>query len=98
MNEVVINTRRLFLKGISPAMIHHIFETKTEDEIKIFFGVDENVYQRLKRCMKKEWRHTVTRCFSFYWLKQKLLNQSVNVAFIRGTVLTESRTVLPSKK
>ena len=53
MNEVVINTRRLFLKGISPAMIHHIFETKTEDEIKIFFGVDENGYQRFKEMHEK---------------------------------------------
>jgi ribosomal-protein-alanine N-acetyltransferase len=48
MSEVIINTPRLLLKGISPQVIHAVFTTKTENEVKAYFGVDEKGYQHFK--------------------------------------------------
>jgi ribosomal-protein-alanine N-acetyltransferase len=35
-----IHSPRLILKSITPAIIHELFETKTEAEIMLYFGVD----------------------------------------------------------
>jgi ribosomal-protein-alanine N-acetyltransferase len=53
MSEIVINTNRLILKGISPQVIHGLFATGSADEIKAFFGTDEKGYQRFKEMHEK---------------------------------------------
>ncbi|WKW47556.1 GNAT family protein [Myroides sp. JBRI-B21084] len=46
--EIEIETKRLILKGISPAFIHQLFQSKTKQQIINFFGVDENGYNHFK--------------------------------------------------
>lgn len=48
MSEVVIETQRLRLRGITPAIIHQVFETHTEEEIVKLFGLDEKGYLHYK--------------------------------------------------
>lgn len=44
MEFVVIETPRLQLRGITPQIIHHLFNTQSKEEIMRFFGVDEKGY------------------------------------------------------
>lgn len=48
-----IQTERLLLKAISPAVIHDLFETRNEGEIKAFLGVDEKGYLHYKDMHEK---------------------------------------------
>lgn len=41
---IEISTPRLILKGITPALIHDLFNTKAKGEIMRFFGCDEKGY------------------------------------------------------
>ncbi|MCF6130538.1 GNAT family N-acetyltransferase [Flavobacterium sp. AS60] len=41
-NQIEITTPRLILKSITPAIIHEIFNTKSDEEIMAYFGFDEN--------------------------------------------------------
>src|SRR5690242_3940502 len=43
-----ITTERLLLKGITPALIHELYSTKTKDEIMRFFGIDESGYEHYR--------------------------------------------------
>jgi ribosomal-protein-alanine N-acetyltransferase len=43
-NLVELHTERLILKSITPALIHHLFNTKSKEEIMTFFGFDEQAY------------------------------------------------------
>lgn len=38
MNKIIIQTPRLELHGISPARLHELFETMSEDELKTYIG------------------------------------------------------------
>src|SRR6478752_7515719 len=64
MSEIVINTNRLILKGISPQVIHELFATGSEDDIKAFFGIDEKGYQRFKEMHEKG---IVTHAYSLFF-------------------------------
>ena len=44
MEPVVIKTPRLQLKGLTPVIIHHLFNTLSKEEIMQFFGTDEKGY------------------------------------------------------
>ena len=46
-DPIEIETQRLLLKGISPALIHTLFEEKSKDEISMFFAVDGDGYHHL---------------------------------------------------
>lgn len=41
-NQIEISTERLILKSLTPAIIHEIFNTKSDEEIMSYFGFDEN--------------------------------------------------------
>jgi ribosomal-protein-alanine N-acetyltransferase len=51
-STVEINTPRLLLKGITPALINELFKTKSKEELLLFFNVDESAYNRLKEMNK----------------------------------------------
>ncbi|HVG12336.1 MAG TPA: GNAT family protein [Flavisolibacter sp.] len=51
--EQMIQTDRLLLKGISPAVIHDLFLNSSEEVIKAFFGVDEKGYLHYKEMHEK---------------------------------------------
>ena len=53
LHSVEITTDRLLLKGITPALIHHLFHTQTKNEIIRFFGFDETGYAHLKDMHEK---------------------------------------------
>jgi hypothetical protein len=36
----IIETERLNLHAVSPAVLHHLFTTKGRDELKVHFGVN----------------------------------------------------------
>lgn len=40
-NQIEITTPRLILKSITPAIIHELFNTKSKEEIKSYFGFDD---------------------------------------------------------
>lgn len=49
MDQIIISSDRLRLKSITPAIIHHLFNTKETQEIKAYLGVDEAQYDRYKK-------------------------------------------------
>lgn len=53
MESVELQTSRLILRAITPSLIHDLFETKTENEIKAFFGADQKGFERLEEMHKK---------------------------------------------
>lgn len=46
--SIEINTPRLLLKGITPAIINELFKNKSKEELMTFFNMDEAGYARLK--------------------------------------------------
>jgi ribosomal-protein-alanine N-acetyltransferase len=46
-------TSRLWLKAITPTLIHEKFRTKSKAEIIQFFGIDENGFEHLKTMHEK---------------------------------------------
>jgi hypothetical protein len=43
-HQIEIPTPRLILKSMTPASIHHLFEERSEDELKSYFNMDCNGY------------------------------------------------------
>jgi ribosomal-protein-alanine N-acetyltransferase len=76
MIEVLLHTNRLLLKGISPKVIHEVFTTKNEEEIKTFFGVDEKGYQHLKE-MHEKGMETHRFSLFFFLIIEKDTNQPI---------------------
>jgi len=66
MIHIEIQTPRLILKSITPALIHKWFREKTKEEIQAFFGADEEAYQQLKT-MHEQGMET-NRISLFYFL------------------------------
>lgn len=52
-NQITITTPRLTLKSITPAIIHELFNTKTKEEIKAYFGFDDSGYEHYKDMHEK---------------------------------------------
>ena len=52
-NQIEIKTPRLILKSITPALIHELFNTKSKEEIKSYFGIDEAGYAHYKDMHEK---------------------------------------------
>lgn len=53
MNQIELQTERLLLKSITPAIIHELFTTKTKEEIMAYFGIDEAGFQHYKDIHEK---------------------------------------------
>lgn len=47
MERIEIETPRLILKSVTPAIINQLFETAGKDKILEFFGTDDKGYERL---------------------------------------------------
>ncbi|HNP33777.1 MAG TPA: GNAT family protein [Flavobacterium sp.] len=52
-NQIEIQTSRLILKSITPAIIHELFNTKSEEEIKAYFGFDDAGFEHHKEMHEK---------------------------------------------
>lgn len=52
-NQIEITTPRLVLKSITPAIIHELFNTKSKEEIKSYFGFDEAAFDHYKDMHEK---------------------------------------------
>ncbi|UPT69677.1 MAG: GNAT family N-acetyltransferase [Flavobacterium sp. JAD_PAG50586_2] len=52
-NQIEITTPRLILKSITPAIIHELFNTKSKEEIKTYFGMDDAGYEHYKEMNEK---------------------------------------------
>lgn len=65
-DQIEINTSRLVLKSITPAIIRELFEKKTKEEITAFFAVDDSGYDHLK--MMYENGMETHRLSMFYFL------------------------------
>ena len=76
MMPVSIQTRRLLLKGISPQVIHDLFNTKTEAEIKAFFGIDETGYRQYQE-MHEQGMETHRLSFFSFLLIEKATDQPI---------------------
>ena len=46
--QTSVHTKRLELRPITPAFIHHLFSNETQEEIIKFFGHDDKGFERLK--------------------------------------------------
>jgi len=51
--QIELETERLILKSITPALIHELFNTKTKQQIMDYFGVDEAGYDHFKNMHEK---------------------------------------------
>ena len=76
MNEVVISTDRLLLKGISPQVIHEVFASRDEAGVKAFFGVDDKGYQHYKDLHEKG-METYRHSLFFFLLIDKATHQPI---------------------
>jgi hypothetical protein len=50
---IELTTRRLILRGITPALIHELYNTRTKEEIIKYFGFDEAGYEHLRNMHEK---------------------------------------------
>ncbi|MGV3697560.1 GNAT family N-acetyltransferase [Flavobacterium sp.] len=53
INQIQIETPRLILKSITPKLIHELFNTKTKEEIKSYFGFDDNGFEHYRDMHEK---------------------------------------------
>ncbi len=52
-HQIEITTPRLILKSITPALIHELFNTKTKEELKSYFGFDDDGFEHYKTMHEK---------------------------------------------
>jgi ribosomal-protein-alanine N-acetyltransferase len=76
ITPLVIETERLILQGISPAVIHHLFASQTDEEIKAFFGVDDEGFLFYRNMHEKGMETFRISHFSFL-LRIKETNQPI---------------------
>lgn len=66
MFSVTLQTERLLLKSITPALVHHLFETLEKEQIIRFLGIDESEFD-LYRLMHEKGMETF-RITALYFL------------------------------
>ena len=64
-SQIVLTTDRLLLKGITPQLIHDLFNTKSKEEIITYFGFDESSYEHFKGMHEKGMETHRTTLFFF---------------------------------
>ncbi len=64
MQQMELYSPRLILKSITPAFITDIFTTKSEAEIKAYFGFDDSGYQH---ALQMHLQGMETHCISFHY-------------------------------
>lgn len=52
-NQIQIETKRLLLKSITPDVVHELFNTKSKEEIKTYFGFDDAAFEYYKTMHEK---------------------------------------------
>jgi len=52
-DQIQIETPRLILKSITPAIVHELYNTKTKEEIKSYFGFGDEAYEHYKNMHEK---------------------------------------------
>ncbi len=65
-NQITLNTNRMMLKSITPAIINELFDTKSKEEIITYFRADEAIYDHLKSMVEQGME--AYRVTSFYFL------------------------------
>lgn len=75
-NQTELTTPRLLLKSVTPKLIHTFFETKTKEEIVLFFGADEAGYDHLKQ-MHEKGAETHRLSFFYFLLIEKESNRVI---------------------
>src|ERR1700712_3587403 len=65
MKKFIIHTNRMILKGITPSIIHELFNTKSKEEIVEFFGVDEKGYEHYEEMHEQGMETHRISLFSF---------------------------------
>jgi ribosomal-protein-alanine N-acetyltransferase len=46
--QIILSTNRLLLKSITPTIIHELFNSKSKDDIKKYFGFDDIAFEHYK--------------------------------------------------
>lgn len=64
--QITLTTQRMLLKSITPAIIRELFASKTESEIRLYFGTDSAGYEHLKSMVEQGME--AYRVSSFYFL------------------------------
>jgi [ribosomal protein S5]-alanine N-acetyltransferase len=73
-NQIEFSTDRLILRGITPALIHELFNTKGKDEIIRYFGINEEGYEHFRNMHEKGME--TNRISMFFFL---LINKENNL-------------------
>ena len=71
MKQIVLETERLLLKAITPFVIQELFETRPDEEIKVYFGYDEIKFTRLKNIYEGGMETSDASFFYFVLLDKK---------------------------
>lgn len=66
MTPVTLQTERLLLKGISPSLIHHLFQTLDKEQIVRFLGLEESEFTQYQQM--HEYGMETFRISVFYFL------------------------------
>lgn len=73
MTEIIIETERLKFIRITPTFIHHLFNTKSKEEIKTYFDFDDQGFEKYQD-MHEKGMETYQLSFLFFLLVDKQSN------------------------
>jgi [ribosomal protein S5]-alanine N-acetyltransferase len=76
MENYLLSTERLYLKHITPTLVHRLFSSQTKAEIMRFLGVDEQGYEKYKM-MYENGMETYQISFQYFLLIHKYNNQPI---------------------
>ncbi len=71
-----LETQRLLLKGVTPEIIHQLFQKCSKTEMISFFGTDESGYQRYQ-LMHEKGMTTYNQSLYFFVLFDKVSQQAI---------------------
>lgn len=72
----MLQTERLYLKSITPSVVHELFKTLNKQEIYDFFGFDDAGYERLKE-MHHKGMETYNVSLHYFLIINKENNQPI---------------------
>ncbi|WNM17988.1 GNAT family N-acetyltransferase [Flavobacterium capsici] len=74
--QAILTTERLLLKGITPALIHELYNSKSKEEIMNYFEFDEAGYENFKNKHEKGMETDQLSLF-FFLLVDKSTNKTI---------------------
>lgn len=89
-SQITITTPRLILKSITPVIINELFETKSKEEIKSYFGFDDTAFEHYRE-MHEKGMETHRISLFFFLLTDKETNLPIGECGFHTWTATHNR-------